>query len=178
MSRIHSTVAALVLASAAATVHAEDFEKRVPAEASGVVEISNVSGIVEVSGWDKPEVDVRAQLDSDNTRVEVTSEGGRTRVRVVLPRHSDDDGEAQLQVRVPRASELEVSTVSADVNVRDVTGEQRVKTVSGNVKTDISAHDVEVKTVSGDLWLRGRSKDADVRVSTVSGTVRTRARCG
>jgi hypothetical protein len=172
MNRIHTTVAAVVLASATAMVHAEDFAQTVPAGPSGVVEISNVSGTVEVSGWDRSEIDVKAQFDDEDTKVEVTNEGGRTRIRVRVPRHSGDDSDVQLQVRVPRASQLEISTVSADVNARDITGEQRVKTVSGNVKTDISAHDVEVKTVSGDLWLRGESKDADLRLSTVSGNIR------
>jgi DUF4097 and DUF4098 domain-containing protein YvlB len=174
MTRIHSTLAAVLLTSATAMAHAEEgsFEKRVPAGPSGVVEVSNIAGAVDVVGWDRSEVDVKGQLDSEDVRIDVTSDEGRTRIRVVVPRRSDNDSEAQLQIRVPRASELEVSTVSADVTVRDVTGEQRLKSVSGNVKTDFAGHDVEVKTVSGDLWLRGKSADADVRLSTVSGNVR------
>jgi DUF4097 and DUF4098 domain-containing protein YvlB len=180
MFRIQSSVAIAVLACAASVAHAQDdsFEKRVPAGPSGVVEISNVAGMVEVAGWDRSEVEVKAQLDSEDIKVEMTSEAGRTRIRVVVPRRSGNDSDAQLQIRVPRASELEISTVSADINARDVTGEQRLKTVSGNVKTDIAAHDVEVKTVSGDLWLRGKSEDASLRLSTVSGNIRLERAAG
>jgi DUF4097 and DUF4098 domain-containing protein YvlB len=178
MIRIQTTVAAAVLAGAAAMAHAEDsFEKRVPAAPTGVVEISNVAGSVSVAGWDKPEVEVIAELGSEETRVEVTSEDGRTRVRVILPRNSDE-GDTELQVRVPRGSELQISTVSADIVARDVTGEQRLKSVSGNVKTDIAANDIEVKTVSGDLWLRGKSEDTDLRLSTVSGNMRLERAAG
>jgi DUF4097 and DUF4098 domain-containing protein YvlB len=179
MIRIQSTVAAAVLAGAAAMAHAEDsFEKRVPATPTGVVEISNVAGSVSVAGWDKPEVEVTAELGSEDTRVEVTSEDGRTRVRVIVPRNSEDDSDTELQVRVPRGSELQISTVSADIVARDVTGEQRLKSVSGNVKTDIAANDIEVKTVSGDLWLRGKSEDTDLRLSTVSGNMRLERAAG
>jgi DUF4097 and DUF4098 domain-containing protein YvlB len=179
MIRIQSSVAAAVLVGAAAMAHAEDsFEKRVPAAPTGVVEISNVAGSVSVAGWDKPEVDVRAELGSDETRVEVTSEDGRTRIRVIVPRNSDDESDTEMQVRVPRGSELQISTVSADIVARDVTGEQRLKSVSGNVKTDIAASDIEVKTVSGDLWLRGKSEDTDLRLSTVSGNVRLERAAG
>lgn len=179
MIRIQTTVAAAVLAGAAAMAHAEDsFEKRVPAAANGAVEISNVAGSVSVAGWDKPEVEVTAELGSEQTRVEVTSEEGRTRVRVIVPRNSHDESDTELQVRVPRGSELQISTVSADIVARDVTGEQRLKSVSGNVKTDIAASDIEVKTVSGDLWLRGKSEDTDLRLSTVSGNVRLERAAG
>lgn len=180
MIRIPSSIAIAVFAYAASVAHAQDdtFEKRVPAGPSGVVEISNVAGTVEVAGWDRSEVDVQAQLDSEDVKVEVTSDAGRTRIRVVVPRRSNGDSDAQLQVRVPRASELEISTVSADINARDITGEQRLKSVSGNVKTDIAGHDIEVKTVSGDLWLRGKSEDASLRLSTVSGNIRLERAAG
>jgi len=174
MTRTHSTVVAAVLASAAAIAHGAEgsFEQRVAANAAGVVEISNVAGSVQIAGWDRAEVEVKARYDADVDRVEVTSNGGRTRIRVVVPRGRNSRSDADLRIRVPRASGLEVSTVSANVTARDVTGEQRVKTVSGNVKSEFAAHDVEVKTVSGDLWVRGKSEPASVRLSTVSGNVR------
>jgi DUF4097 and DUF4098 domain-containing protein YvlB len=156
----------------AATTHAagESFEQRVAAEPDGKVSISNVSGAVQVTGWDRAEVQVKATLDRDVERVEVTSEKGRTVIRVVLPRNTRE-GDADLTVFVPRHSELEVSVVSADLSSRDMRGEQRLRSVSGNVSAQLAQADVEIKTVSGDARLRGNGKPLDLRVTTVSGEI-------
>lgn len=175
MNRIQAIGAAVLLAGAMVAAQAQEegsFEKTVPAPPNGEVEITNVSGTVQVAGWDRQEVEVRAELGDQVERVDVTSEGGRTRVRVIIPRRGGDDTDADLQVRVPRGNGLLVSTVSADITARGINGEQRLKSVSGNVRTEIAARDVEVKTVSGDLWLRGKSQPASLRLSTVSGNVR------
>jgi DUF4097 and DUF4098 domain-containing protein YvlB len=174
MSRIQAIGAAVLLAGAVGAAQAQEgsFEKTVPATANGEVEITNVSGTVQIAGWDRDQVEVRAELGDQVERVEVTSDAGRTRIRVIVPRRGSDDTDADLQVRVPRRSELQVSTVSADITARGVDGEQRLKSVSGNVRTEIADRDAEVKTVSGDLWLRGKSQPAKLRLSTVSGNVR------
>jgi DUF4097 and DUF4098 domain-containing protein YvlB len=175
MNRIQAIGAAVLLAGAVAAAQAQEegsFEKTVPAKANGEVEISNVSGTVQIAGWDREEVEVRAELGDEVERVEVSNDAGNTRIRVIIPRRGGDDTDADLQIRVPRGSELLVSTVSADITARGVDGEQRLKSVSGNVRTEIAARDVEVKTVSGDLWLRGKDQPARLRLSTVSGNVR------
>jgi DUF4097 and DUF4098 domain-containing protein YvlB len=175
MKRIQAIGAAVLLAGAMVAAQAQEegsFEKTVAASATGEVEITNVSGTVQVAGWDRAEVEVRAELGDQVERVDVTNEGGRTRIKVIIPRRGGDDTDADLQIRVPRKSELTVSTVSADITARGVDGEQRLKSVSGNVRTEVADRDAEVKTVSGDLWLRGKSQPAKLRLSTVSGNVR------
>ena len=74
--------------------------------------------------------------------------------------------------QVPRGSELDVSTVSADVTSTDVQGVQRLKTVSGEIRADIAQSDVEAKTISGDIALSGHGQPARLHVSTVSGSLR------
>ena len=59
-----------------------------------MVEVSNTSGMVDVSGWDRHEVSVHGDLDEGVERVDVTSEAGRTLIKVVLPEHSFRGGEA------------------------------------------------------------------------------------
>jgi DUF4097 and DUF4098 domain-containing protein YvlB len=135
------------------------------------VEISNTSGSVEVSGWDKPQVSVHAELGGAVERVEVTSEPGRTLIKVLLPGHSWGDGEAKLHVQVPRGSELHLSTVSAEASVSGVVGAQRINVVSGNVATEIAGADLELKSVSGDVKVRGHGQSARLYVSSVSGDV-------
>jgi hypothetical protein len=166
-------LAGLVLAlPVAATAGGKSFEKRIAADANGEVVISNVSGTVTVRGWDRDEVYVKGELDEDVQRVDVESAGsGRIIVKVVLPRGHVDDGEASLDIQVPKNSTVEVSAVSADVSSRGVLGTQRLKSVSGEVVADVDGDNSEVRSVSGDVTVRGGGKPRALRISSVSGNI-------
>lgn len=154
------------------TVAGGRFERTVPADPRGSVEISNVAGRIDVSGWDNPQVDVHGQLSSGVDRIDVSSDKGRTVVKVVVPNHSFRSGAVDLTVRVPRGSELEISATSADIAESDVEGSLQLRSVSGNVKADLFGKDAEIKTISGDISIRGRGQDASTHVTTVSGSIR------
>ncbi|HXO15668.1 MAG TPA: DUF4097 family beta strand repeat-containing protein [Steroidobacteraceae bacterium] len=163
----------VLFASAAACASGDkSFERQVPAEARGAVDISNVSGTIQVTGWDRPEVSVRAELGEGVERVDVSTDHGRTSIKVVLPQHSGHGGDADLRVQVPKDSELTVSAVSADVSTTGVAGVQRLNAVSGNVTAELAGSDLELKTVSGDVKLKGHGQPARLHVSSVSGNVR------
>jgi DUF4097 and DUF4098 domain-containing protein YvlB len=162
----------MLVASAAVCASTDKtFDREVAAQARGVVDISNVSGSIEVSAWDRPNVSVHAELGEDVERVDVTSEGSRTVIKVVLPHHGthDDDGEAHLHVKVPKDSEVDVSAVSADVVTNGLQGTQRLSAVSGDIVAELAGADLELKTVSGDVKLKGHGQPARLHLSTVSG---------
>lgn len=153
------------------------FERQVAADPKGVVEISSTSGTIDVTGWDRAEVTVRAELGENVDHVEVTSEHGRTVIRVMLHPHNfglswGHHGDTRLHVKIPKGSELDISTVSADVTSDGVQGIQRLRAVSGDISAEMGPADVEVKSVSGDIKLRGHSQPAHLHVSSVSGDVR------
>src|SRR5579884_291908 len=149
------TVTAAVLAAGPAA-HASDHnsDQQVAADPRGTVEVSNFSGRVEVTGWDKPQVSVHSVLPMGDTHVDVHSEQGRTTITVRFPGPWAGGGEADLKIQIPRGSELDVTSVSADVNSTGVLGMQRLKTVSGKIKAEFAQADVEAKTVSGDVSLK------------------------
>jgi DUF4097 and DUF4098 domain-containing protein YvlB len=149
----------------------ESFERRVAADASGAVVISNVSGTIDVRGWDRNEVQVSGSLGSSVERVDVETGNGRTTIKVVLPRGNARDGEADIEVQVPKGSYVEVTAVSADVSSRGVLGTQRLKSVSGEITADISGNESEVRSVSGDVTVRGIGKPSSLRVASVSGSL-------
>jgi hypothetical protein len=171
VSRLAAAITVLFASAAACASGGKTFERQVPAEARGVVDISNVGGRIDVTGWDRPEVSVRAELGESVERVDVNSDHGRTTIKVVLPHHSERDGDAHLHVQVPRDSELTVSAVSADVTTAGVTGAQRLNTVSGDITAELAGSDLELKTVSGDVKLKGHGQPARLHMSTVSGDV-------
>jgi len=170
---------ALLAAGAVAAARAATFERHVPADPRGEVDVSNVSGAIDITGWDKPEVYVKADTRSDSTKVEVTSERGHVSIRVIGHEGGislfggliGSGGAARLHVEVPRGSELDVSAVSADVTSRGMLGTQRLQSVSGDITADVSGVDADVKSVSGDIQLRGNAQPGHFHVSSVSGDV-------
>ena len=170
----YSNHAALLFACAlplAAFADNDSVDRKVAANANGEVVISNVSGTIDVRGWDRNEVQVTGHLGEDVERLDVETSGGRTVVKVILPRGNSHDGDADIEVSVPRNSSVEVSAVSADVSSRGVLGTQRLKSVSGEVTADITGDESEVRSVSGDVTVRGTGKPVRLRVSSVSGNL-------
>jgi DUF4097 and DUF4098 domain-containing protein YvlB len=161
---------ALSLATASAWgADDRNFENSLPADPSGSVRISNVAGTVNVTGWDRAQVEVKARLYGSAQRVDVFRDGDRITIKVVYPR-SMREGEAKLDVRIPQQSDLDVSAVSAEVQTSRLTGPQRLTTVSGDIRAEF-ARNFEGKTVSGDMRLRGDRQPGNVRLSSVSGDV-------
>jgi DUF4097 and DUF4098 domain-containing protein YvlB len=160
--------------SAAGTASADDriFDKEVAADAKGVVDISNVAGSIEVTGWDRNTVSVHGVLGEGVERVDVETQPGHITIKVVLPNRHHDDGEAKLKVQIPQGSELDVSAVSADVMARKMAGVQRLQSVSGEVSAELAGADADIKNVSGDITLHGHGQAAATHVTTVSGDVR------
>jgi DUF4097 and DUF4098 domain-containing protein YvlB len=173
MLTVGTTGLAIMLAASIA-VHADErrFEQQLPADPHGIVEISNFSGRIEVTGWDQPQVSVDANLPSGVDRLEFRSDHGRTTITVKFPNFSFGGEGVNLRVKVPRGSEVDATAVSADVLSTGVTGAQRLKSVSGSIKADIAQSDIEAKTVSGDVALRGQGKPAELHLTTISGSIR------
>lgn len=160
---------ALVVMTAGAV--AEDVKKIAPADARGEVEIVNIAGEVEVSGWDRAEVQVEADLGSSVERLEFRRDGQRTYVKVILPKGRGSSGASDLVVKIPRDSSLSVNTVSADQRIVGVRGGQRLQAVSGGIETEVGPGELEVKTVSGNILARGQGGGGSVRATTISGDI-------
>jgi len=155
----------------AAVAAGDSVDRKVAADPNGEVVISNVSGTIDVRGWDRNEVQVTGTLGRSVERLDLETSGGRTVVKVVLPHRGARDGDAEIEVQVPKNSRVEVSAVSADVSSRGVLGTQRLTSVSGEITADISGNDSQIRSVSGDVTARGVGQPSSVRVSSVSGSL-------
>jgi hypothetical protein len=143
-----------------------------PASPQGAVEINNVAGSIDVQGWDKSEVAVTGTIGKGVERVEVTGEGNRTSIRVVLPQGHNwngDDGAAHLVIHVPTHSSLTTSLVSSDLKVSTVRGGLELRSVSGNISGE-GGGDVHVNSVSGDIHFAAPSAKV-IEVKAISGTI-------
>jgi DUF4097 and DUF4098 domain-containing protein YvlB len=170
---ITAVVAAML---AIPSIAQQKIDEKHPAPANGKVEISNVSGSIRVTGWDREEVAVTGTLGRGTERLEFATTGSTTVVKVILPRHADTVDGSDLEVQVPKGSRVDVDAVSADVSVDQVTGELEIESVSGDVKIGGKGQRIEAKSVSGavDVVAEG----APVRAKSVSGTVTVRGARG
>jgi hypothetical protein len=142
------------------------------ASPQGAVEIDNVAGMIDVQGWDKSEVAVTGTIGKDVDRVEVTGEGNRTSIHVILPQGHHwgmRDGEAHLVIHVPANSSIAASLVSSDLRVSAVRGGLELRTVSGNISGE-GGGDVRANAVSGDIHLTANAAKM-VEVKSISGNI-------
>lgn len=162
-------LSSLLVSSLAVPAIAQDVDETRDASPNGEVNIENVAGSVEVIGWDRAEIHVVGELGRNVERLDFEVDGNRTRIHVVLPRRVRNVRDTDLEIHVPKGSHIDVETVSAYVDIRDVEGRLEAQTVSGDITIVGKPVAVRAQTVSGDIEL-----DADtgeLRLETVSGEV-------
>jgi DUF4097 and DUF4098 domain-containing protein YvlB len=161
----------------AASVNAEEISETLDASADGNVEIYNTAGSVTVSGWSRNAVEVTGNLGEEVDEF-IFERKGDTVVVKVKPIHGKSSGSrstsSYITVQVPQQSTIEVVTVSADIDVDAVAGEQELQSVSGDITTKGFAADIEVETVSGDIDVVGSNEDFEAELASVSGDVKAR----
>ena len=150
---------------------AEEVNRTLDAASDGTVHISNIAGEVKVNGWSRNEVEVTGELGRNVEELIFERDGNRVTIKVKVPRNGGRGIESDLHIQVPEASSLDVGTVSADINVSDVRGEQRLNTVSGDINTENFGSDLAIEAVSGDIEVAGQQSDTETDVNTVSGDI-------
>ena len=145
------------------------------ADLEGAVEIENLAGQVDVTGWDRAEVEVTGTIGERVERVDVITAPGHTTVRVLLPQGSSGTGwgsggasNAELVVHLPRKSFLIATLVNANITTHGMQGQQQLRTVSGNIDGEL-AHEAKINTVSGNVKLAAGA--GPLEANSVSGTL-------
>ena len=171
MNRTTIAILAALAMAVAPSALAEEVNRTLDAAPDGHVEVSNISGTVEVIGWSRYSVEVTGELGKNVEELIFEREGDRVTVKVKVPRKNSRNISTDLVIRVPEKSTLDVGTVSADIDVEGVLGEQSLSTVSGDIESEIDGADCSFQSVSGDIEVEGERKDVDVRANSVSGDV-------
>ncbi len=170
MYRTYARLAILLLLCPATLAAESEIERTVPARPDGLVTISNIAGSVVVTGWDREEVEVTGRLGRGVEELVVESRGSSVEIEVELVRRSHGrEADADLEIRVPRGSELDVEVVSAGVEVSEVEGEVTIESVSGSVAIEGRPDALDIESVSGGVDVKGQMGVLDVE--SVSGSV-------
>ena len=185
-------LAAALVAATSAGSFGQEREQRInhsfDVGGNGELSLSNISGDIVVSATNGGTIEVeavkrlRGNADPemfDYVEVEVSHNGDRVRVET---RYLEDGWNRRggrkrggvtvdYRVTVPTGTEVELVSVSGDVELDGVEGESSVQSVSGDVRVTDSPAATEVKSVSGDVHVRGIRSGDNLEVASVSGEV-------
>jgi DUF4097 and DUF4098 domain-containing protein YvlB len=187
---LKASILALACIAAFPALAATPIDQSRPLDPRGRIEIDNLKGRVEVRAGDRPEVKITGSLGAGVEKFSVEGDERSLRIEVKYPNRARNTEPTMLVVQVPLQAELEVSTVSADIDVHGVAPRElslesvsgdifangaprraSVESVSGDLALTFNSSDVEASAVSGDLTLGGRLT-GEVAVETVSGNMR------
>ncbi len=163
-------VAAAVMLAAPAQAQRQ-VNTRHDAAATGTVAIQMDGGSLRVIGWRRGEVQVTGTVSGRDDTVEL--DGGGRSVDVRVGGRRGRGGSANLEVRVPAGSRVEVTAGSAPITVSGVTGAVETTSRSGSVNIQGNLRTVEVVAHSGPVTVEGRADR--VEVTAMSGPVRVGA---
>ena len=141
----------------------------------GRVEIDNLKGRIQVHAWPRNEVHISGSLGEGVEKLVIEGDRDHLVVRVQYPKQigawrSDRTGPTDLVLQVPLRADLDIQSVSADIDVDGVApGHLGIDTVSGKVVAAAAPQHAAINSVSGDLRVTFNS--ADVKVETVSGDI-------
>lgn len=172
MKRVATMMLVLVIALVAtAWSHQQSSINEVcSAVADGTVVVDNLAGTVEVSGWERAEVEVTGTLSAQAQGLSIDQHGNLIRIEVEIPEHIRNLKGSHLKVKVPSASRVEVDTVSADISVTAVTGALELESVSGRVDISGRPARIEAESVSGSITVETAINQCEL--ASVSGTVK------
>lgn len=137
------------------------------------ISINNVAGSIVVTGTGEPELVITGTV-AEKMKLEIKQSNGQTSIRVVqedeTAKRWSSNGGTHLQIKLPRGSKVEVSTISADITASNITGRTMLQTVSGEVNTTENIEQLKVKSVSGDIAIGHVT--SSLEVETVSGIIK------
>jgi len=172
-----TTFLVLVALAAAGIAQADRMvDETRPLAADGRVEISNISGTVEIIGWSGDGVSITGRLEDGVEELAISSGDNRLSIEVELERRTRNNGSAYLTIKVPTTASVDVETVSADISVDGVLGEVQLESVSGRVEVTGETRSVEASSVSGDVIATSTSGSSELE--SVSGDIIVRRATG
>jgi DUF4097 and DUF4098 domain-containing protein YvlB len=167
----------------AQTRETEQVDRTIPFQSGGTLRLKNFSGDIRITGADVSDVTIHAVRRAprerlDRIRLSIETSGSDI---VINANDREDHGEREdnvvettFEIRVPRQTNIDVTSFSSGITVEEVDGRHAVKNFSGDVHLVNVAGPLRAKTFSGDVDLRvPASEGADLRFTTFSGDLHT-----
>lgn len=155
------------------------FAKTYPASRNIRLQLTNRSGTVTVSGWQRNEVRVTAQMEAPAAKIVPDLSSELIIINLVRDNYGRADvGSVNFEIKVPIGSTVDIETKMGNLTVRDVSGEM----VRANVTSEgditlagVKAASVMANNVTGDIFFDGSFlAGGNYRFSTTRGNINLR----
>ena len=183
-----AAIGALAMLTPLAGFSDEEIDETLDMLADGLVQVENLSGIIEFVTWKQSQVQIRGEVGDDDSEVEITSTSKGVQVRVHNRKGDRHIEDTDLFLRIPETASIEANGVNADITVAGSRGESiLLNTVSGDLQVEATPQRMELHSVSGDVEFEGSTSrsttetvsgeitlvgvSGEIRISTVSGDV-------
>jgi len=165
----------------------EKFAKTVSLARDGEVNLTNISGHIEVKTWDRGEVKIdalkiskastvaKAKENAAEVMIVVEKEGNTLKIKTEYPERKKGWKENSINVSVnynlmiPAQASAKISSISGSVDLEAIGGAAKVKAISGNVTVKKAAKGVDCDAVSGNIIVQDVTGDA--YLNAISGKI-------
>jgi hypothetical protein len=139
----------------------KEFNQSYPLQPGGSLELQNVNGTVEVQGWDRNEIEVRAvktakQKESDLERVSIEVDARPEAVSIATryPQNEGVEVAVDYVIHVPRGARVEhIGTVNGTLRIAGVENVEDLHTVNGNIEVFEAGGTIHAHTTNGNVHL-------------------------
>ncbi len=139
----------------------QQFDQTYPLQPGGTFELQNVNGPVEVQGWDRDVVEVRAvktakhhESDLERVTIEVSARPEAISVSTRYPQDEGVEVAVEYLIRVPHTAHVEhLGTINGTLSVAGVAAVEDLHTVNGNIEVYDGGGEVHAHTTNGNIHM-------------------------
>jgi len=155
------------------------FSRNYPAIKNVRLQLLNRSGTVIVEGWDRPEINISAYLESPAANIAPQSLSGTIFIDLVKDNQGRNGiGNVNFLIRVPRVSNVDIETRIGNLSVTNVGGNlvRACITTEGDITlTNIAAGAVDAQNGIGDIFFDGEMRTGgQYRFTSMRGNINLR----
>lgn len=180
------------------STYTREFKKTVDFKPNGTVEVKTTNGKIELTSWDKNEVQIEAEIKVkarsrreaerilDKVEILIDRSSDRLSIEPDYPkRHSGDSfwdwvlgSESRpvvnFTIKVPEKTNPYLRSTNGHVNVTDIEGEAVLKTTNGGIEAEYMKGSVDAKTTNGSIsiYLTQFNEDDRVDLNTTNGSIK------
>jgi hypothetical protein len=156
---IMASVFLFSLSAATPAFAQKKFSKSYPASKNIKITLNSWSGAITVEGWDKNQIDIRADMEAPAARITPRLDDSGITIDVVRDNQGRGDvGSVNFRISVPVGSSVDIETNYGDLSVNNVNGSsvRAHVTADGNIAlTRIRSERVMAHNISGDILFDG-----------------------
>ncbi len=149
------------------------FEKTISTQSGKELITSLVAGGIEISTWDKSEVNIKV-FGNDEAQEKIIFSAEETSTGVKVEGKQKDKNNfrnltIRVEITVPKNYDLKLYSSGGNLTVKDITGKIETNTSGGNISIDNSRGNLEAYTAGGNVAIS--VSKGDVKVSTSGGKI-------